>query len=97
MFRFGDAIPRKSLGVLTIIMPTPDGNIEVPVPVDVVDAEVPLLLGMDVLDRHRLQLLTVSNCLEQVGLNGDASWRIPVTRVGGHAYVQFGKPEETVF
>jgi hypothetical protein len=95
LFRFGDAIPRRSLRTLPVCMPTPDGALAFSA--DVVDAEVPLLLGMDTLDKHRLQLLTVSNCLEQVGLDGNTSWRIPVTRIGGHAYIEFGDHGSTVF
>lgn len=49
---FGDGL-HMSLGKLEMRLPTPDGAF-LAMSVDVVSADVPLLLGIDVLDREQL-------------------------------------------
>jgi hypothetical protein len=53
---------------------------------DVVPSNVPLLVGLDILDQFRLQFLSVTNQLEDVDENGNTLWRAPVTRKHGHGY-----------
>lgn len=57
-FRFGD-VSFKSRGIATLPLSTPDGVPPIEVDFDIVDADVPALLGQDVLDRERLTADTV--------------------------------------
>lgn len=83
-FRFGDGTHR-SLGMISIRIPTPNaGNIHVDV--DVVNPDVPLLIGLDLLDREQLIPNTVDNVLE----SRIFGWKIPITRKNGHLYVTWG-------
>jgi hypothetical protein len=72
---------------MKIRIPTPGGVLEFNV--DLVDESSPLLIGVDVLDRFRLQILTVSKELDHVGLNPQQSWRISLGREGGHVILPF--------
>jgi hypothetical protein len=80
IFIFGDRI-YKSLGALTILVPTPSGLLRLQL--DVVPPDVPALLGLDVMDSRNLQFLSVSNELECV----TAGWKMPVVRQLGHGYL----------
>jgi hypothetical protein len=60
-FLFGDQVS-NSMGTFAMDIPTPGGVLELSV--DVVDIDVPFLLGLDVMDKYRLQVLTVTNELE---------------------------------
>jgi hypothetical protein len=66
-FRFGNSLA-KSLGTCLSEIPTPGGILEIQA--DVVNQENPFLVGLDVLDRERLQVLTVENNLQCVGIPG---------------------------
>jgi hypothetical protein len=79
-FIFGARI-YKSLGALTILAPTPSGILRLQL--DVVPPDVPALLGLDVMDSHNLQFLSVSNELECV----TEDWKMPVVRQLGHGYL----------
>jgi hypothetical protein len=57
---------------MNILLPTPAGHIKIPM--DIVAADLPLLLGLDMLDMHGLQFLSVENILQC--LPGD--WYLPV-------------------
>lgn len=61
-FRFADAV-YKSLGKISIPLHTPAGIPNIPVEVDIVEADIPALLGLDVLDEESLTPCTVSNRL----------------------------------
>lgn len=52
-FRFGD-VSHRSKGKIRLAMETPPGIRSIQVDLDIVDARVPALLGMDVLDREKL-------------------------------------------
>jgi hypothetical protein len=71
----------KSLGTIKISIPTPQGGLYLDV--DVVEPDIPLLIGLDTLDKHGLQFLSVSNKLQSV----KAGWILPVIRNRGHAYI----------
>jgi len=75
-FRFGD-VSCKSRGTILLMMETPTGIPPVEVNCDIVDVDVPALLGMDVLDREKLIADTVSNRLVQ---------RIPMTSPDGKIF-----------
>lgn len=82
-FRFGDGT-HSSLGKMNIRMPAPHGNY-VHIDVDVVIPDVPLLIGIDVLDREQLVADNVVNLLKS-RLYG---WEIPITRKNGHMYEEW--------
>jgi hypothetical protein len=88
-FRFANDV-KQSIGQLPISIPTPEGSIEILV--DVVDAPVPFLIGLDILDEYKLVCNNVDNRLERRELcNGTESsirWTIPIVRKGGHLFVE---------
>lgn len=51
-FKFGDGL-RNSGGIISLRVPIPDGS-HLPLAIDVVEADVPLLVGLDVMDREGL-------------------------------------------
>jgi hypothetical protein len=76
-FLFGDKVS-ASVGTCIVEVPTPGGVLELSVAV--VDIEVPFLLGLDVMDKHRLQVQTVSNELECVPSAYSLGWGMAVVR-----------------
>jgi hypothetical protein len=93
-FLFGDDSV-KSLGVIDIKMVVPGGLISFSA--DVVPSNVPLLIGLDILDQFRLQFLSVTNQLEHVDENGVTLWRAPVIRKHGHGYYCWDQPSEIMY
>jgi hypothetical protein len=73
----------KSLGVLKISLPTPESVLQLDV--DVVQPDIPMLLGLDILDSHGLQFLSTENALEAV----EKGWKMPVVRKDGHAFIMW--------
>jgi hypothetical protein len=82
---------RKSLGILTIVVPTPQRELHLNV--DFVESDIPLLIGLDTLDTHGLQFLCVENKLQSVKYG----WNLPVTRQKGHVYVTWSEYFITMF
>ena len=96
---------------MEIPLATPTGIPPIWVSLDVVAADVPALLGLDVLYTHALLLDTFSNCLrkrivldkhgENDGKNEDVSiideWIVPLERYHGHIYAPFGFSTRTFF
>lgn len=80
-FLFGDRL-YISLGNMDIHLPTPDGAF-LTFQADVADADIPLLLGIDVLDAECMVAENVENVLDHRKRN----WRLPITRRGKHMYV----------
>lgn len=80
-FMFGDGL-HASLGTVEFRIPTPDGAF-IALQVDVVSADVPLLLGIDVLDREQLVTDNVDNVLR----SRRYGWEMPIIRRNGHLYV----------
>jgi len=66
IFMFGTT-KVEAIGMVEISIPTPTGSLEIQV--DVVQEDIPFLLGIDLMDKHGLQLLNVYNLLECVRLN----------------------------
>jgi hypothetical protein len=79
-FRFGkdEAVAQVSF---IFIVPTPNGPLRVRA--DVVTTPIPLLIGLDVLDKYKLNVLTVENQLTSVS----HGWKIPLERRNGHVYL----------
>lgn len=63
-------------------LPTPDGAF-IALSVDVVNADVALLLGIDVLDREQLVADNVDNVLD----SRHFGWKMPIQRRDGHMFV----------
>ena len=83
-FRFGDTI-HKSLGKMYVRVPSPCGAF-VPLQIDVVSADVPMLVGLDVLDKQGWYADNTTNMLVCPSTNT----RTPITRKFGHLYLEWG-------
>ena len=86
-FRFGDGT-FQSLGSIPVRIPTPDGKF-ISIEMDVVQADVPMLIGLEVLDRERLIPDNVANKLRSL----EDGWSLPITRKYGHLYVEWDFPK----
>ena len=60
--------------------------------VDIIDANVPLLIGIDVMDRFKFYVHTVTN--EVICPHGQ--WKMPIRRNFGHAYLEWN-PSQLIF
>jgi hypothetical protein len=74
------------MGTLNLKITVPKGVLDLYV--DVVQPDITLLIGSDLVDKHRLQFLSVSNEIEHIDLSG-YSWRMPVSRKGGHGFLEW--------
>ena len=82
-FRFGDGV-FNSLGTIPIRIPTSDESFLF-LDIDVVQANVPMLVGLDILDRYYLVPDNVENLL----VDKKANWKMPITRKFGHLYLEW--------
>jgi hypothetical protein len=57
-----------------------------------VDTDVPLLLGLDFIIGMRVTANTLINCLESC-----EGWSLPLTRFGGHIYLEWSELHNTMF
>lgn len=78
-FLFGDRL-QKNLGEMTLYLIADNGLI--PFKADVVSIDVPLLFGLDFMDKHKAVPNIVRNQFEA------ARWCVPITRKLGHLYVE---------
>jgi hypothetical protein len=60
LFKFGNALT-ESKGKIMIQIPVPGPEKHIKILVDVVDMDIPLLLGLDFLDKYQLKPLSVHN------------------------------------
>ena len=82
-YKFGDGI-RASRGMIDVRMRIKEG-FYLQFFVDVVDADIPLLLGLDLLDKHMLVAdNTVNLLISKVG-----RWTVPIVRAHGHMFVKW--------
>lgn len=79
MFQFGVGRQRIK-GTITIRIPIADHFLAVTL--DVVPANLPLLIGLDVIDRYKVSVDAARNQLSSV----DGSWCVPLQRKNGHLY-----------
>ena len=82
-FKFGNDY-KESLGKAEFRLPLP-GNKYLPLFIDVVDADVPLLVGLDVLDSEQL---IPDNCTNLL-ISKEEGWSLPITRKHGHMFVEW--------
>lgn len=85
--QFGDKI-YYSLGTIEIIIPTPDGSILI-IKREVVRADVPFLVRIDVLDKEGLVANNVSNKLEKSN-----QWSLLETWTSGYMYIKWKTRDE---
>lgn len=104
-FRFGDDT-RKSLEITTLSLETPPGIPDIVIKRDLVDADLPLLLGLDVMDERCLVADTVSNQLIKKPVVQDDTnkssqtiddWKIPLVRANQHIYAQMKFPYSVLY
>lgn len=104
-FRFADAV-YESLGRTSLPLRTPPGIPAIMVEMDVVNADIPALLGMDLLDKESLTPCTVSNRLAKrvpiIDKEGNKAyvdkWCVPLRRSkSGHLYAQMHLVSGTFF
>lgn len=57
--------------------------------IDVVDADVPLLIGLELLDKHELVVDNVDNLL----VSKLGGWTIPIFRTHGHLFIKWDAKE----
>ena len=76
------------MGKIRIRIPTPDNSF-IKFDSDIVSADVPMLIGLDILDRESLVPNNVINEL-QSHVQG---WSIPIIRKLGHLYIAWGEDE----
>jgi hypothetical protein len=79
----------RSLGYIHINIPTPSGVFTIVA--DVIQADIPLLIGLETLDANRLQVLTLENKLQYVPPTGsrERPWFLRLLRRGGHLHLPF--------
>ena len=77
VFRFGAHV-EPSIGTMVVRIPTP-GDAFIEIKVDIVAANIPLLIGLDALDQFSLYINNVQNLL----VHDKLRWAIPLTRQGG--------------
>ena len=80
-FRFGDGC-YPSIGNIPVRIPTPHNSF-IHTLIDIVQANVPFLFGLDLLDGEKL---VADNVRNQV-ISRRHNWTIPITRKEGHLYV----------
>jgi transposase InsO family protein len=88
-FKFADQTS-CSLGRLLVPVQTPGGTRSLQV--EVVDADIPLLLGLDFMDHMKVTANTLTNQLESAD-----GWTLPLSRHGGHIYVEWDDLHATMF
>lgn len=87
LFRFRDYVV-PSMGTCSVSFETFIGVLETVV--DIVEAHVPLLIGVDVLDRNRLQLLTITIELQHLPATPHGfGWTLPIVRRNGYVWLNF--------
>jgi hypothetical protein len=93
--QFGDDVI-MSIGVMQIQILTPDSVLNISV--DVFDMDMPLQIGLDVLDMYRLQVLNIDNVLQHTPVPGpEQSWQIGIRRKNGHVYLNLPVTTGDVF
>jgi len=88
-FKFADQIAH-SLGRLLVPVQTPAGTRSLQV--EIVEADIPLLLGLDFMDNMQVMANTLENRLESI-----EGWTLPLTRYDGHIYLEWEDLYVTMF
>jgi hypothetical protein len=83
---------QNSLGILHMRLPTQNGSF-IMLEVDVVPTNVPMLLGLDVLDKFGLCAVTMNNVL----LCTAEDWNLPLVRKLGHVYLEWSATDRILY
>lgn len=78
--RFGST-RQPSLGIIIVRMPVPGHSI-IEVKVEIVSPNIPMLIGLDTLDKFGIYVNNIQNLL----VHDKIKWGIPLIRKGGHMY-----------
>ena len=103
-FRFADT-SYNSLGKVSLPLATPPSGPPIVAEMDIVNADIPALLGLHVLDREALMANTVANRLTRRSLVQNNSsflyldeWHVPLLRSeSGHVYAEMDCPSSVMF
>lgn len=90
-YKFGED-QQNSLGSMRIRIPIPDHKM-ITERVDIVKADVPFLIGLDLLDKYKFYVNNVDNCLCSTKLN----LKIPLVRKHGHLYLEWSKNDTIMY
>ncbi len=90
-YLFGDD-KQNSMGKITIRIPLVDDKV-IQIEVDVVQANVPLLIGLDILDKYQMYVNTVTNNLVAPFLEIST----PLVRKLGHVYLAWAERDKILF
>lgn len=82
-FKFGNSVC-NSLGILEFRLPLPN-NGYLPISADIVNADIPLLIGLDYMDREKL----LANNLVNKLICEEHGWELAITRRNGHMFVDW--------
>ena len=83
-FTFGDH-KERSIGRIDVLIPISSGDY-LAFEADVVNLNIPLLMGLEILDRCKLVIDVCKNEL----LCPERGWSLPLTRKLGHIYIEWG-------
>jgi hypothetical protein len=91
VFKFGQDLQR-SIGTIGVRVPTPDKSFML-INVDVVETDVPFLIGLDTLYTFEMIVDTVENELRAP----KAGWSVPIIRKFGHVYLEWEPTNKIMF
>ena len=90
-YKFGDDL-QKSVGTINIRIPIKHHRV-IKLDVDVVDVNVPFLLGLDFLDKYKMYPNTVENKM----VCPDLDINIPLVRKHGHIFIEWEEHHKVLF
>ena len=96
-FIFDDTLVR-SRGMVELMLRTPWSTLDIPVILDVLDVEIPVLLVLDILDGNNVPVDNVTDHLwnrlitNKDPLRFENIWKIKLIRKGEHQYVLLSTP-----
>ena len=97
MFTFGE-VTVKSQGAVELWLRTPSIVQHIPVILDIVELDIPALLGLDIIDAYGLVADTVNNRLVHLR-KGESKpiWHVPLTRADNHVYAEMLLPPQVFY
>ncbi len=97
MFTFGN-VTVKSRGAVELWLKTPSQFQNIPVILDVVELDVPALLGLDIIDAYGLVADTVNNRLTHLRRGEHLPiWHMPLIRTDNHVFAEMILPAQVFY
>ena len=90
-FKFGNSI-NSSLGIMEFRIPLPN-NTYLPVFADVVDADIPFLIGLNYFDKEKLLPDNIRNKL----IFTELQLELPITRRNGHMFLDWNLKTNSIY